>query len=104
MDRISPGFGRDPATSALAPPDPPAAGPTTPRLETPLAGGPSYGSEVAALVLEHLGMTLMPWQVHAISGQLEHDESGDLIHRRSLVSVARQNGKTVALTALVLWR
>jgi hypothetical protein len=36
-------------------------------------------------------------------GQLEHDEDGNLIRRRSLVSVARQNGKTVALKALILW-
>ena len=45
----------------------------------------------------------MPWQVHALHGQLLHDENGDLLHRTSLVSTARQNGKTVALGALVGW-
>jgi hypothetical protein len=45
----------------------------------------------------------MPWQKLAIRGQLEHDENGDLVRRRSLVSVARQNGKTVALKAMILW-
>jgi phage terminase large subunit-like protein len=54
--------------------------------------------------------TLMPWQVHAISQQLMavEDENGDpdpwqLLHRESLVSTARQNGKSIALTALIGW-
>ena len=50
-----------------------------------------------------MGVDLMPWQRIALDGQLEHDEDGNLIRRRSLVSVARQNGKTVALKALILW-
>jgi phage terminase large subunit-like protein len=50
-----------------------------------------------------LGVDLMPWQLHALNGQLEHDDEGNLIRRRSLVSVARQNGKTMALKALILW-
>jgi hypothetical protein len=50
-----------------------------------------------------MDITLMPWQVHALHGQLLHDENGDLLHRTSLVSTARQNGKTVALGALVGW-
>ena len=45
----------------------------------------------------------MPWQRLALDGQLEHDEDGNLMRRRSLVSVARQNGKTMALKALILW-
>jgi len=74
-----------------------------PRLETELQGIRSYGGEVAAWAATYLGVTLMPWQVHALTGQLEHDEDGNLIRRRSLISVARQNGKTVALKALVGW-
>jgi hypothetical protein len=50
-----------------------------------------------------MGMTLMPWQVHALSGQLAHDETGVLQFRESLVSTARQNGKSVALQALIGW-
>jgi hypothetical protein len=50
-----------------------------------------------------MDITLMPWQVHALRGQLMHNEDGDLLHRTSLVSTARQNGKTVALGALVGW-
>jgi phage terminase large subunit-like protein len=74
-----------------------------PRLISGLLGCASYGDEVAALAFDVLGITLMPWQKLAISGQLEHDENGDLVRRRSLVSVARQNGKTVALKSLLLW-
>lgn len=75
-----------------------------PRLETiqPEAAG-SYAGAVRDWALEHMDVTLMPWQVHALHGQLLHDENGDLLHRTSLVSTARQNGKTVALGALVGW-
>jgi phage terminase large subunit-like protein len=58
---------------------------------------------VAKVAKELLGVDLMPWQLHALNGQLEHDDDGNLIRRRSLVSVARQNGKTMALKALILW-
>ncbi len=44
-----------------------------------------------------------PLTVTLGQGQLEHDENGALVRRRSLVSVARQNGKTVALKAFILW-
>lgn len=74
-----------------------------PRLESVGVGTLSYGPAVAAWALTHMGVTLMPWQVHALSGQLTHDEDGVLIFRESLVSTARQNGKSVALQALVGW-
>jgi len=44
----------------------------------------------------------MDWQRIALDGQLRHN-GGDLVHREALVSVARQNGKTVALKALAGW-
>jgi phage terminase large subunit-like protein len=74
-----------------------------PRLETPMSGASTYGPQVAKIAKELLGIDLMPWQVTALSGQLEHDDEGNLIRRRSLVSVARQNGKTVALKAMIMW-
>jgi hypothetical protein len=43
---------------------------------------------------------LMPWQITALSGQLQHDDNGELLFRESLVSTARQQGKSVALRAL----
>jgi hypothetical protein len=63
----------------------------------------SFGAEVGGWAFEHLGMTLMPWQQRVLDGQLLFDGDGDFLHRMSMVSTARQNGKTVALTALVGW-
>jgi hypothetical protein len=48
-------------------------------------------------------MELMPWQVHVLNGQLSVDADGRWCNPLSLVSVARQNGKTVALKALLGW-
>jgi hypothetical protein len=74
-----------------------------PRLESVGVGAESYGAQVAQWAERYMGMTLMPWQVHALSGQLAHDEDGLLQFRESLVSTARQNGKSVALQALIGW-
>jgi hypothetical protein len=81
-------------------------GPTAsefPRLVTAGLGGYSYGPAVAAWAQRHLNIELMPWQVTALSGQLQHDENGDLVFRESLVSTARQQGKSVALRAMIGW-
>lgn len=72
-----------------------------PRLETPLPAGASYGPLVATWAKENQNVDLFPWQVHALTGQLMHDDAGDLIFRESLVSSARQNGKSTALAALI---
>lgn len=75
-----------------------------PRLESVIQGGPTYGPEVAAWARDHLDIELMPWQKHHLDAMLEYDpETGDLLRRRSLVSVSRQNGKTVALKAFIGW-
>jgi hypothetical protein len=66
-------------------------------------GGESFGPLVEVWAQRHLGLTLMPWQVLAITGQLEHDAQGDLVFREALVSTARQNGKTAGFSALVGW-
>jgi hypothetical protein len=81
-----------------------ATGHDRPRLETTVtdAAG-SFGADVQGWAEQHLGLTLMPWQVHVLNGQLSYDEHGELLHRTSLVSTARQNGKTVALGSLVGW-
>lgn len=77
-----------------------------PRLETPkpFASVPNGVIDEVAGLFRDLGFgELMPWQRHVLESQLATDETGHLLHRRSLVSVARQNGKSVAMKALILW-
>lgn len=73
------------------------------RLETPYLGDFSYGVRVVDWARRFLRVELMPWQAQILEGLLAHDGAGLLAHRTGLVSVARQNGKTVALKALVGW-
>jgi len=75
-----------------------------PRIETIItdAAG-SYGPEVADWAQRILGVELMPWQRHVLNNQLAVDAQGQFLNHVSLVSVARQNGKTVALKALLGW-
>jgi hypothetical protein len=74
-----------------------------PRLESVKQGSGSYGDDVAAWSERVLNRKLFDWQIIALTGQLTHDENGDLVFRESLVSTARQNGKSIALTALIGW-
>ncbi len=75
-----------------------------PRIETVITGAAgSYGPEVADWAERILGVELMPWQRHVLNGQLAVDAEGQFLNHVSLVSVARQNGKTVALKALLGW-
>lgn len=50
-----------------------------------------------------LGIKLMPWQRIVLGDQLALDANGQLMFRQSTVSVARQNGKSVALKCLLLF-
>lgn len=80
----------------------------SPRLESPLPVGVSLGAEVAAWAKANLGVTLMPWQERVLAGQLTLKASSkagtmELAHRYSLVSTARQCGKTTAIKALIGW-
>ena len=88
---------------SLAASESPEFGRVLPRLESPVEAGPSYGDLVAGWAERVLNKTLFGWQRQALNGQLTHDDNGDLVHRESLVSTARQNGKSVALTALIGW-
>jgi hypothetical protein len=45
----------------------------------------------------------MAWQVEALADQLAGWEAGDFRFREALISTARQNGKSVALQALIGW-
>ena len=74
-----------------------------PRLETTGYGTLSYGPQVVSWAKTFMGLDLFEWQAHALFGQLAHDENGDLLFRESLVSTARQNGKSIGLQALIGW-
>ena len=75
-----------------------------PRLETMV---PDHAGSLAGLVgdmaKQVLGVTLMPWQMHALEGMLAVNADNKFVHRSSLVSVARQNGKTTIIQALILF-
>jgi hypothetical protein len=79
-----------------------------PRLETivPDCDG-SFAGIVGDMALELLGIELMPWQMHYLERALGFthapDGQDDLVHRSSLCSVARQNGKTVLIQCLILF-
>lgn len=76
-----------------------------PALESPrsaLATG-SFGFRVAKWAKRRLNITLDPWQQYALERLLEHDADMQLLTRLALVSVARQNGKSVIVRALVGW-
>lgn len=94
-------------------------GSTTPRIFTPPAvtgePGPcgcgcaltpatSKGFEVVEFAHHVLGVVLMPWQRWLFIHALELDLWGAYRFRTILVLVARQNGKTTALSVLALWR
>ena len=79
-----------------------------PRLETlvPDCDG-SWAGLVGDMALELLHVKLMPWQVHVLERMLGFthapDGQDDLVHRSSLISVARQNGKTLLIECLILF-
>jgi hypothetical protein len=74
-----------------------------PRLETIMpAKFSSAGVEVAKWAKTHLGVELMPWQRHVANNLFAHNK-GQWLNRLGLVSVARQNGKTILLKAALGW-
>lgn len=74
-----------------------------PRLVTARPTDLSLGPAMAEWVKRHMDIELMPWQRTALDGQLAVNDKGDFVFRESLVSTARQQGKSVALRALAGW-
>jgi phage terminase large subunit-like protein len=74
-----------------------------PRLETIGCSDHSFGEGISQWATLHMGIELMTWQKHCLLKQLSHDGLGNLQFRESLVSTARQQGKSVALQALIGW-
>ena len=79
-----------------------------PRLFTPparnLTPETSHGFEVVSFAEDVLGVQLMPWQRWLLIHGLELAADGTFRFRTLLVMCARQNGKTVLLQILALWR
>jgi phage terminase large subunit-like protein len=69
-------------------------------LETPLVAVDSFGAQVAELAESVLKITLMPWQIRALTGMLSHDGTGRLVNNEAVIGTGRQNGKSWMLRAL----
>ena len=76
-----------------------------PALETPRSPRAieSYGPLAVRWAEKKLNIVCGPWQEYAIGRMLECDDMGDLIARLILLSVARQNGKSVIVRIVVGW-
>jgi hypothetical protein len=64
--------------------------------------------DLASFARDVLHVELMDWQLKVLGDQLclfpdDHPDAGRMMFSRSLVSVARQNGKSFALKVLVMW-
>ena len=66
-------------------------------------GRESYGDEVAEFAESVLGIELMDWQRQVIGVALEVQESGRLFHHDTVVTVSRQQGKSVLLAVVAAW-
>ncbi len=82
-------------------------GSTEPRFYTPplqeLTPETSKGFEVIEFATL-LGIELYPWQEWVLIHGLELEPSGDFRFKTVIVEVARQNGKTLLMVVLGLWR
>lgn len=75
-----------------------------PRLRTNTESGDrSYLGMLESLAEKVLGARLMEWQRVVLGDQLALGPDGRLMFRQSVVSVARQNGKSFALRCLLLF-
>ena len=84
-------------------PEPAVTNHDLPRLETISPDYvSSFGGLVGDMAQKVLGVTLMPWQMHVLEKMLAVDENNHFVHRSTLCSVARQNGKTTIIQALIL--
>ena len=75
-----------------------------PLHATPRATGSTTASQGVVDVALALGVELMPWQRRVLDTALELDDDGRLSWRNVVVSTPRQQGKSVLIMALVIWR
>jgi hypothetical protein len=64
-------------------------------------GVESLATGIEGWARTYLKKELMPWQRRVLHGQTALRDDGRFLHRSSLCSTARQNGKTVALGSLI---
>jgi hypothetical protein len=77
---------------------------TYPRLKTNTEGGDRrYLDELVELARDVLKVELMDWQKLVLGDQLSLQPDGRMMFRQSVVSVARQNGKSICGQALILF-
>lgn len=76
-----------------------------PRWQTPLPAGVvgSWGPDVDRYARVVLGVQLDRWQRRVLNRALAIGADGRLVHRVYIASTARQNGKSLAVRALVGW-
>jgi hypothetical protein len=72
-----------------------------PRLESGVAGSGTLGPLVADWAEKFLGYELLPWQRHVADQMLATGPDGRFLHRRAVLGVARQNGKTWLLKPMI---
>jgi hypothetical protein len=58
----------------------------------------------AGRIARVLGLPLLPWQRRVLDVALEVDDTGRLIYRDVILTVPRQQGKTVCLLSLIVTR
>ena len=76
-----------------------------PALESPRSPNAtgSFGPRVVNWAKRRLKLRLDSWQQYALYRALEHDADMNLLARTVLLSVARQNGKSVIVRSFVGW-
>lgn len=72
----------------------------TPR--SPLAMG-SYGGRVERWAARRIGIEMDAWQSYAVRRLLEYGSDGCLLAQQGLISVGRQNGKSVIVRSVMGW-
>jgi hypothetical protein len=77
-----------------------------PRIATPVPSDVtgSYGELAEEWIAVHLGDRLRPWQRYVLERALEHRQDGSLRWEQVLLTVSRQQGKTILERGLCGWR
>jgi phage terminase large subunit-like protein len=64
-------------------------------------GSMSRAADIGDFAERVLGLPLMGWQLHCLEGLTAFDDDGRWLHRVGLISVARQNGKSLLSSAVI---